>query len=246
MTVAIRKSAMNFFVGPNMVREGLVVHLDPRNPKSYPGSGATVFDISRQGAVCNATFSGGYTITPEGMLFDGINALATFPQPSLTYKSTGIIQQWSVGFFIKPNNQSGWLFSPNSAGSDHYINYSVNSGGRMSFQVTEANDVNNRSFSSTAASVPVLDRWTYVVCTLNDITMRIYINGVLNATRINDVPVANWAGTWVMGRRAAISSAFYRGLLDNVHIYNRTLSEAEIKRNFNAFKGRYPNLRKRD
>jgi hypothetical protein len=49
-----------------------------------------------------------------------------------------------------------------------------------------------------------------------------------------------------MGRRAVFARAFYKGLLDNVHIYNRTLSETEIKRNFNAFKGRYSNLRRKE
>jgi hypothetical protein len=247
MTVAIRKSAMNFFVGPNMVREGLVVHLDPRNPKSYPGSGATVFDISREGAVCNAVFSGTYSISNEGIYFDGISGNCFFPQPSVTYTATGILQEWTAGFFIKSDNDAGWLLTPSSAGADQTISLETAGGGRIRFQVAQGTDVNNRILTSVNGSVPVtLDKWTYVVCTLKGLEMKVYINGLLNVTRTNDTPIANWAGSWRIAARAIFTGQFFRGTMDNIHVYKRELLPEEIKRNFNAFKGRYPNLCKRD
>jgi hypothetical protein len=247
MSTSIINGNGSFYVGPNRVQDGLVVHLDVRNPKSYNGSGSTVFDISKEGAVCNLGMTGGFEITPEGIYFDGINANGFIPQPSITFKSGEIIQQWTVGFFIKPEGpNSGWVVTPSSSGADHTIRVASGSGGITVFGVTQSTDVNNRSLNSTTGSVPQDGRWTYVVCTLNDITMRIYINGVINATRVNDTPIANWSNSWRIGARAIFTGFFYRGLLDNFHVYNRTLSDTEIKQNFDAFKGRYSNAIKKD
>ena len=36
-------------LGPNIVRDGLILHVDAANSKSYPGSGTTWYDLSRNG-----------------------------------------------------------------------------------------------------------------------------------------------------------------------------------------------------
>lgn len=245
MTVAIRKSALNFFVGPNMVREGLVVQLDPRNSKSYPGSGTTVFDISREGAVCDAVFSGTHTISEDGIYLDGISGNGSFSQPSVTYASGEVLQEWSIGLFVKPDEDGGWIISPSSAGADHALRNDFRNS-LWTFAVTQSTDVNNRTLNSTVGSVPRNNQWTYVMCTLKGLNMNIYINGEFNVNRINDTPIGNWTGSWRIGARAIFTGFFFRGLLDNIHVYNREISPEEIKRNFNAFKGRYDNLRNRN
>jgi hypothetical protein len=40
---------MSFFHSPNIVTNGLVMAVDAANPKSYPGSGTTWYDISGNG-----------------------------------------------------------------------------------------------------------------------------------------------------------------------------------------------------
>ena len=40
---------MGFARGPNIVTDGLVLALDAASPKSYPGSGTTLFDLSGNG-----------------------------------------------------------------------------------------------------------------------------------------------------------------------------------------------------
>jgi len=40
---------MGVFAGPNVVEDGLMLYLDAADPKSYPGSGTTWFDLSGNG-----------------------------------------------------------------------------------------------------------------------------------------------------------------------------------------------------
>jgi len=62
---------MAFHYSPKTVTDGLVLLLDVGNPKSYPGSGTTWYDLSgngNDGTITNATFStaGGGSMTFNG------------------------------------------------------------------------------------------------------------------------------------------------------------------------------------
>jgi hypothetical protein len=62
------------FTGPNIVTDGLVLHLDAANTKSYPGSGTTWFDKSGNGK--NGTLTNGPTFSSANggsIVFDGTN-----------------------------------------------------------------------------------------------------------------------------------------------------------------------------
>ena len=54
--------------GPRIVTDGLVLHLDAANRKSYPGSGSTWYDLSGNGN--NGTINSGvsYNIIMVGIL----------------------------------------------------------------------------------------------------------------------------------------------------------------------------------
>lgn len=233
----------SYFIGPRVVRNGLVVHLDTANPKSYPGTGNIVFDISPEGLQRNATFTGEHLIDKEGIYFDGITGRGTIAQPSVTFRTEDVLQEWSICFFIKTDNDAGWLISPQSSGADHAIIYSTANSGRITFFVTERTDVGNRNIPTSAGSVPPNNVWTYCVCTLKGIEMNAYINGQLDFKRINDLPITNWAGTWHIANRAFNLGQYFRGTLQNIHIYNRELTAEEVLQNFNAFKGRFKDIR---
>lgn len=73
------------------------------------------------------------------------------------------------------------------------------------------------------------DTWHLITGTWDTTTLRLYIDGVLNAT--NNTPTALTAppvnlniGRWVGG-----SSQYFQGLIDGASIYNKALSDIEIK-----------------
>lgn len=83
--------------------------------------------------------------------------------------------------------------------------------------------------------------WRHVVCTCAGTTMKIYVDGILRTSR-----ACVWAGTtrWptntcCIGRDMNDVGLNFSGKIDVAKIYNRELSDHEIKQNFNALRGRY-------
>ncbi len=80
-----------------VVKDGLVVCLDAGNPKSYPGTGNTWYDLTINGN--NGTLTNGPTfssINGGGIVFDGIN----------DYVSVG-----NLGSFYAQGTISYWMYS---------------------------------------------------------------------------------------------------------------------------------------
>ena len=67
---------MGVFAGPNIIEDGLVMALDAANPKSYPGSGTTWFDVSGNGN--NATLNSVTHKSDNGGVFETAGALTSY------------------------------------------------------------------------------------------------------------------------------------------------------------------------
>ncbi len=79
-------------------------------------------------------------------------------------------------------------------------------------------------------TAPLSDNvWYHIVGTYNGSIASIYVNGVLNntAAKTGKVDFAN-AGTLDIGRETAASSEYFAGSIDEVRIYNRSLTAAQI------------------
>jgi len=90
-----------------------------------------------------------------------------------------------------------------------------------------------RSFSS-AASMKILreNHWNQVVGTWDGKTQKCYLNGVLVLEKTNapNGDIRNIiGGDLIFGRGWNPSSGFFKGELDDIRIYNRALSEAQVK-----------------
>ena len=75
-----------------------------------------------------------------------------------------------------------------------------------------------------------LNRWTHVAATFHDRTWRLYINGQLDSTHpVQQVPL--WQGQYLtIGNHYPTSSEGFLGNLDDVRMYARALSAAEIQK----------------
>ena len=79
-----------------------------------------------------------------------------------------------------------------------------------------------------------LNQWSHVVGTYDGSTIKIYINGVLQASTsisgtINNPTTPN---VWI-GRNIASTSVYYTGVIDSTRIYSRALTASEILSNYN-------------
>ena len=214
---------------PSIVTNGLVLCLDAGNQLSYPGTGTTWNDLSRNGN--DGTLTNGPVFNSGGsMVFDGVNDYIAI--------SDSLQQlQFSIGAFTL----SAWIYpaaNKNHAiisyGSANGYNMYIASGNYLEF--AKANVANTGSSNSLT---PVnLNKWQYATCVVSiNNNVQFFINGVLKRT-------ANFAYSYAYTNQLRIGdsqneSLFWNGNISNVNVYNRALTSQEIFSNYLATKGRY-------
>ncbi|MDP3941559.1 MAG: LamG-like jellyroll fold domain-containing protein [bacterium] len=193
------------------------------NDASSPG-----FDTSgsnNHGTVTGATYVPNCDAGFGGCLsFDGVNDWVDIAQPAIQTSPN----VFTVSAFINPGNQAGSLIiTPNSAGIDQWIQYDATNK-RLIVTIAEAGDLNIRARTSTNSSVP-LNTWTHWGVSINNLTVKIYINGTLDSTYNESIPIAGWAGNWRIGQRGN-STFWYLGQLDDIQVFGQALSAAQIQK----------------
>ena len=158
--------------------------------------------------------------------FDGSNDYVTTPidvdlqaMPSTT---------WSG--WIKPTGVSGWqiIFGMEDAGWDRFL-IIENGGLGLSMGHT-----NNRWATGASVTAGV---WQHVVVVYDNGAMRFYFNGTAYATSTTEGNHSS-AGTFTIGGNQSHAPAnYYRGLIDEVAVWNEALTAAEITTLYNSGSG---------
>ncbi|MBX4200052.1 PQQ-dependent sugar dehydrogenase [Candidatus Parcubacteria bacterium] len=133
---------------------------------------------------------------------------------------------------------SAWV-NPSAAGwggiidkgidSDLANNYAMEINPSRQIQCTISN---NTSFNAvTSSAILPLNTWSHVACVWNGTTLKVYVNGIESGSVAETVtPVGN-SLPFQIGRWGA--SDYFRGMLDEVRVYNRVLSATDITELFN-------------
>jgi hypothetical protein len=239
----------------SVVRDGLVLYLDAANPKSYPGTGTTWFDLS--GNDNNVTLFNGvaYDSTTKSFLFDGVNdyartvntinfsgtnkVTAIFLLQAQTYPMTAgfrVIYELSTNFNSIVNtfiatyadnslSQNNEVFSSNRGNSSYNI---------AVYNKTILNDLNWHNFASIHDTSEVLkENLIY-----NNSSLGLEIQNP--ATGFSGNNTNNFAsGEHLFFGSRGGSTGFSNFKVASIMFYNRRLTEQELKTNFNATRGRY-------
>src|SRR5206468_1976304 len=80
----------------------------------------------------------------------------------------------------------------------------------------------------TGPSALPLNIWSHVAVTFDGATMRLYVNGAQVASQAAAGAIAASNGALRIGGNA-VWGEYFRGLIDEVRIYNRPLSGGEIQ-----------------
>jgi hypothetical protein len=240
---------MSFHYSPNIITDGLVFYVDAANSKSYPGVGTTWSDLSKTGD--DGTLENGPTFDSANngsILFDGVDDYINFSELTpantlntfsfgLWFSPTTTITPGSLATFSMLMEAQDQRFA--SLGPDNYIYFLTN--GELVFATfTPTNNV--VSLQTTWNS----DEWYQLFCTYEPIygEKKLYINGELENS-VNGV-TGNYFNTFThfglgaynAGLSFSPSNAF-NGKISNFNIYNRTLSDGEVNKNYNTLKSRY-------
>ena len=219
--------------GPNVVTDGLVLYLDAANPKSYPGSGTTWFDLSGKGNNSTLTNSPSYSSTNGGsFLFDGVDDYSTLPYNSSMDNNYTTLSTWVKSTFVTgPNNR-------------HYIFDSI--GHKVIFYVDEPNTLNFYVVTTTGGtaisyinSLVSEDSWLNIVGTFNGSTIALYVNGTLVSSSSLSGTVAASGGLTGRLMDYRLNGFETQGSAASFMLYDKALTADEVLQNYNATKHRF-------
>jgi len=127
--------------------------------------------------------------------FNGSNNYITIPQPSVGMNPN----LFTIEGFIRPDNQTSFFVTPQSCGLDQYLRYDP-SAQRLVVHVAQNGDTNERDVPSKNGSVP-LNKWTHFAVMIDNLKIRIYINGELDNDWDTEISICNWSNFWLIGQR---------------------------------------------
>ena len=191
-------------------------------------SGITATDSS--GQANNGTINGP-TRTTDGrfgsaLAFDGSNDEVTVADSaSLDLTTAMTLEAW-----VRPSGGSGWqtaLMKETSNGLAYGL-YASSDTNRPSAHVNTTREFDTRGPAALPAGT-----WTHLAATYDGANLRLYINGALANSIAVTGSMATSTNPLRMGGNA-IWGEHYGGLIDEVRVYRRTLSAAEITTDMNT------------
>lgn len=228
---------MSCQVGPNIVEDELIVHIDVSNDKCWSGSGTNIVDLSDQGndmimyGTMTASFPEGFTYPVNQITNYMIANPFTFPSTTVTVETWVKVQNFSdncLTSYASVNNNELLLFLKTSTSMDNWIGAS---GGTVS--MTDTFPTNE---------------WFQFVYTSERVSGQdyIYLNGeqIFSGIKLAGT-LFNTSGALCFGQEqdnvggGFAASQCFEGQSPIFKLYNKVLTPQEIKQNFNALRGRF-------
>ena len=224
------------YTGPNIVKNGLVLNLDPLNIKSYPGSGTNLINLVD--TTTSMSLNNSPTFNDDSLEFNGSNQ---FMSSNLSGGDLGITDYLSIGLFANftggatggdlfgfPGYNPRWGYTIRTAlSSGQYIAYWYYQDSLGAWQ-TSYNAASTNKFDPNI--------WNYICLTNDNGSATTYING--KQTYQKSLNASGWTPASNNLRFTIVGWAYFSGSLGNAHIYNRVLTPEEVQQNYNALKAR--------
>ena len=201
-------------------KQGLVAHWTFDEGKGRVARDAT--GNGNDGKIFGARFAKyekGYILR-----FDGLDDYVWCrANPSLNIEKAGTVTVW-----FNPGAHQGGIFTRSTGGRWYdqrcvvtYRTYGLDKS--IVFCMSSG-----LKYDVGSVEVPRLNTWSHLALTISGPTAKLYRNGILLGTRklsfnprFGDIPL-------ILGRSQGLGKRYFRGLMDDVRVYNRALSHTEI------------------
>ncbi len=198
------------------------------------GAGTMVADASGNGN--NGTISGA-TWTHSGkygsaLVFNGTNALVTVSNSTTLQLNAAMTLEAWVNLTTVGSAFRDVIYKGND---NYFLEAASPSGGEPGGGGTLGSS--DAILYGTAALA--VNTWSYVAVTYDGGTLRLYVNGTEVASRTQPGAIATSTNALQIGGDN-LYSQFFKGMIDEVRIYNRALSAAEIQTDMNTPVGAPP------
>lgn len=192
----------------------------------FDDTGTTAFDESR--SLANGTLINGPVWTAgtrgDALDFDGIDDHVKLPSGQANYTSGLTLSFWALPASVK--NNARFVDFGNAAASNNIILARNGTTNDLSFWVYNGATAGTKV---TAAGALVLNVWQRFAVTIDGSgNVKLYKNGAQVASGTTTVPVNVTRTLNYIGRSNTSTDAYYDGALDDLRVYARVLSAAEI------------------
>ncbi len=233
--------------GPRVITDGLVLALDAADPNSYPGSGSAWYNLS--GSEVFTINSSAYNSSgPKYMDFNGSYGCAKKTDSDFLISGNVTCICWTR---IKSSNAE-WrtLLRGRSSGQDHQV--IIQSGGWNigMYDNTNGSGFNDSGFSQQSLPGYASNQWNMLTWRWKDAATPYYnlsyndspetIRGSNNSSNARFKHGFCSIGAYNDDNQSNPNVASqYWGDISQISIYNRYLTDSEVKQNFNALRGRF-------
>ena len=168
--------------------------------------------------------------------FDGSNDGIQIDEVSDLSVNQMTISSWN---YSANYNHNGFMFEKTTNGSVN-TQYSLFFNGNNTIYYRTYGLSPRDMTVSTSGSGVVNNRWNNVVATYNGSQKKIYINGVLKSTvSASGTVTQNTTGPAFIGIYGNHAGYPFNGRIAQTRVYNRALSDDEVRQNFNATRSRF-------
>lgn len=182
---------------------------------------------SSSAAVLVDTDSGCNASTGRALAYDGNGDIVEIPDhPDLDLTTVVSLEAW-----VNPSAYVGYaiiVMKANHGGWSNGYGLTIDSDNTLDFHPNYWG-----SRLKTTYTLP-LNQWTHVAGTFDGTTARVYINGVLHSSKAMSSGIPVNTNVLEIGGDVGIPSYSFSGLIDEVRVWNRTLTEAEIQESMNC------------
>jgi hypothetical protein len=226
---------MGIAYNTSIVRNGLVLHLDAANSKSYPGSGTVWNDLSGRGN--NGTLINGPTYNSANngsIVFDGVDDTVYLSSASLL--PVGTSDRTIVAFVRTPTSFPDpylHVIHWGTAATDQAFGLAIFSNGGL----------NTHPWSGAPSQGTVVSGTDYCLAvsyTHSSTLHKFWINGISQGAGVSRAINTGVTEARVGARISAHTEDWGpSGRIYSIQVYNRSLSDVEVQQNFEALRGRY-------
>lgn len=225
-----------------IVTNGLILCLDPANPKCFNSGQTTCKNLVTGGLVTGANgypAAGSHTPNPAnfpaynslyGGIFDFAGGRGMNCEENLGKRSTMSLSIWfyknsgtEAQYFTDARNDAGnWFLS-------NYTSDNINYTELLTYNFGGAYNASNPDF---------INKWYYMVVTSDSVSSKLYLNGQLITDGNRSSVDEDFGVNFRIGTRYTTTGQ-WTGYMGPIFAYDRVISLYEVQQNFNAMRGRF-------
>ena len=233
---------MAVITSPNVVSDGLILHLDAGNSRSYSGSGVSWLDL------CNTDISmtaanGPSHSTSSNIGYWTLDGSDDYFYGSVTSKHSALVTNegsWCCWFRTHANGNYEGLLQIYDNGYTDYLYVRLYNNRLYSYMENNDSGLWAETCTTNSSSVSI-NTWHYYTLTSDASSVKCYLNGSLHHT-VSDCDWLNDALGTSPSFRIGLSGwgdQYFDGDISMVSYYDKALTASEVSQNYHAHRKRF-------